>query len=345
MVPSGDFHFCEVSLGKVSRTFAVNIRVLRGEVYRAVLIAYLLCRMADTVEDDPSFPPSRKIAKLTEYASLFPPPEDFERRYESFLKGIPFREGEDELILLHNGGRVLREFVKLPRDLVELVSRHVREMAEGMACFQERSCNGEGSFLRDEEDLRRYCYYVAGTVGVMLTGIFSKYNGPLSPAVLRTLESRCVSFGLGLQLTNITKDFTRDRERGWCYIPRSFFPGPPEEPVNLSSPAARSAVPEAQGKLVRMALGCLDDALEYTLALPRRAFRFRLFCLWPLFMAVETLGLMNQDRSSPCTNPLKISRKDVRRVVRTTGMAVFSNSLLRAMYKRARVRAALVPPS
>jgi farnesyl-diphosphate farnesyltransferase len=339
MKPSGDLHFCEVSLGKVSRTFAVNIRVLRGEAYRAVLIAYLLCRMADTVEDDPSFPPSGKRSKLIEYASLFPPSVDYERRYETFLEGIPFREGEDDLMLLHNGGRVLREFVKLPADLVGLVSRHVREMAEGMARFQERAEKGGISFLRDEEDLRRYCYYVAGTVGIMLTGIFTKYSPPLSPSARRILEDRCVSFGLGLQLTNIAKDFAADRERGWCYVPRSFFPGPQAEPVDPSSPAGRSAFPGAHGKLVRMALTCLDDALEYTLALPRRVFRFRLFCLWPLFMAVETLGLLNRNRSPLSGKPVKITRDDVRRIVRNTGMAVFSNGILRAMYKRARLRA------
>jgi len=345
MERSGDLHFCEVSLGKVSRTFAINIRVLRGEAYRAVLIAYLLCRMADTVEDDPSFPPEGKRAKLAEYASLFPPSGEYESRYESFLEGIPFREGEDDLMLLHNGSRVLREFVKLPADLVRLVSRHVREMAEGMAGFQERAENGGISFLRDEEDLRKYCYYVAGTVGIMLTGIFTKYAPPLSAAARRTLEDRCVSFGLGLQLTNIAKDFAADRERGWCYVPRSFFPGPTALPVDPSSPAGRSAFPDAHGKLVRMALACLDDALEYTLALPRRVFRFRLFCLWPLFMAVETLGLMNRERSPLSGKPVKISRDDVRRIVRNTGAAVFSNRMLRAMYRKARLRAASHPLS
>lgn len=338
-IPSEDFVFCENYLGKVSRTFAVNIRALRGSAYRAVLIAYLLCRMADTIEDDPEIPPALKIEKLSRYASLFPPARNFEENYVSFLDGLPFREGDDEIILLHSGKRVLREFVKLPEDLVAIVSTRVREMADGMARFQERVANGGVSFLRDEEDLRKYCYFVAGTVGIMLTGIFTRNTSRISPAARRILEDKSVSFGLGLQITNIARDFFGDQKRGWCYIPRSFFPEPPALPMDLSSPANRASLMEAHRRLVYMAVGCLDDALEYTLTLPRSLFRFRLFCLWPLFMAIESLGRIGGKGDFFAGRPVKITREDVKRIVRNTSLAVFSNRILRFMYGNARKRA------
>jgi len=338
-IPSEDFLFCEKYLGKVSRTFAVNIRVLRGSPYGAVLIAYLLCRMADTIEDDPEIPPSLKIEKLLQYASLFPPARNFEDRYEYFLDGLPFRDGDDESFLLHSGRRVLREFVKLPADLVEIVSTPVREMAEGMARFQERVANGGDAFLRDEEDLRKYCYFVAGTVGIMLTGIFTRNASRISPAARQILEDKSVSFGLGLQITNIARDVFGDQKRGWCYIPRSFFPEPPPLPINLSAPGNRASVCKAHRRLVQMAVECLDDALEYTLALPRSLFRFRLFCLWPLFMAIESLGRIGGNGDFFSGKPVKITRGDVKRIVRSTSLAVFSNRILRSMYANARKRA------
>ena len=43
-------------LPAVSRTFALSIRVLPGALGQAVLAAYLLCRIADTVEDEPAMP-------------------------------------------------------------------------------------------------------------------------------------------------------------------------------------------------------------------------------------------------------------------------------------------------
>ncbi len=50
---SEDLRFCNHSLSKVSRTFALNIRVLEGNLFKSVLICYLLCRIMDTIEDCP----------------------------------------------------------------------------------------------------------------------------------------------------------------------------------------------------------------------------------------------------------------------------------------------------
>ena len=46
-----DWTYCQQTLPKVSRTFALNIKTLQGEQHRSVLIAYLFCRTVDTVED------------------------------------------------------------------------------------------------------------------------------------------------------------------------------------------------------------------------------------------------------------------------------------------------------
>ncbi|HCK68750.1 MAG TPA: squalene/phytoene synthase, partial [Nitrospina sp.] len=46
-----DWTYCVQTLPKVSRTFALNISILRGTLYRSILTAYLFCRIVDTVED------------------------------------------------------------------------------------------------------------------------------------------------------------------------------------------------------------------------------------------------------------------------------------------------------
>ena len=53
-IPGGaaaDLAYCRRALPGVSRTFAVNIGVLRGPMADAVTVAYLLCRSADALED------------------------------------------------------------------------------------------------------------------------------------------------------------------------------------------------------------------------------------------------------------------------------------------------------
>ena len=48
--------YCERALPRVSRTFALNIRILPQPLRAVVRQAYLLCRIADTVEDSPHLP-------------------------------------------------------------------------------------------------------------------------------------------------------------------------------------------------------------------------------------------------------------------------------------------------
>ena len=57
-----DLATCYALLPKVSRTFALNIRILPGELRRAVTTAYLLFRLADTIEDAPGVSPSEQTA-------------------------------------------------------------------------------------------------------------------------------------------------------------------------------------------------------------------------------------------------------------------------------------------
>lgn len=47
------FQYADKMLLLVSRTFALNINVLSGNLRKTVLLAYLYLRIADTIEDDP----------------------------------------------------------------------------------------------------------------------------------------------------------------------------------------------------------------------------------------------------------------------------------------------------
>lgn len=58
-----------------------------------------------------------------------------------------------------------------------------------------------------------YCYHVAGVVGEMLTELFCDYSPEINqhkPVLMKL----AVSFGQGLQMTNILKDIWEDRKRG-----------------------------------------------------------------------------------------------------------------------------------
>jgi len=327
-----DFTFCKEYLGKVSRTFAVNIRILKGDVHRGVLLAYLLCRIADTLEDDDYFPFRFKVQKLHEYSDLFPPTSEYTMHIEKFLQDITFKQETDSSVLLVNCIRVFNELVKLPSRIISVISKHVKEMAIGMASFQEKGSEKGIVFLENKTELERYCYFVAGTVGLMLTSIFSEGSSRISPRIQEKLQKRSVSFGLGLQVTNIAKDFFGDQQRGWCYIPRSFFTEEGINPLRDSFTDKAEAFLNVQKRIISLAANYLDEALRYTLDIPRTLIRYRLFCLWPLFMAVETLAKLYGEQSLFSGQVLKISRQDVKRIVLNTSLAVMSNNALTRMY-------------
>ena len=66
----GDWEYCQKALPKVSRTFALNISVLKGDLHRSILTAYLFCRNIDTIEDAAQLDPKIKIKLLHEFSRL-----------------------------------------------------------------------------------------------------------------------------------------------------------------------------------------------------------------------------------------------------------------------------------
>ena len=66
---------------------------------------------------------------------------------------------------------------------------------------------------RDEGDLMRYCFHVAGAVGVMMAVVMG-----VSPEDEDTLDRAC-DLGLAFQLANIARDIEEDDAAGRCYLP------------------------------------------------------------------------------------------------------------------------------
>ncbi|NIN34875.1 MAG: squalene/phytoene synthase family protein, partial [Gammaproteobacteria bacterium] len=55
----------------------------------------------------------------------------------------------------------------------QALARCVRIMADGMIYYQELDVSHG---LQTQKDMDRYCYYVAGVVGEMLTELFCDYS-------------------------------------------------------------------------------------------------------------------------------------------------------------------------
>jgi farnesyl-diphosphate farnesyltransferase len=330
---AADRAFCRAMLPLVSRTFAACIRLLPPGVHDAVLIAYLLCRIADTIEDTADLPVEDKERLLAAFAASLADPA----AQHGLERVFAARRTPDET-LSAEADAVLAVYRSLPAEQQAAIQPWVQEMAAGMASFarlHSRARPDRLEALVTMADLDRYCYYVAGTVGHLLTELFRLHHPRLTRRHHARLKELSTSFGLGLQLTNIIKDVADDRQRGWSFVPRQLCHLAGIQPEELMAPHCARQSRRVMDLLIAKAKNHLMDALDYCTTLPRSAYRIRLFCLTPLFFAVRTLACAERDaRLLDPTHKVKITRGEVYRIICTTYVLAPSNHLIRAYYRQ-----------
>ncbi len=283
-------------LERTSRTFALSIPPLPEPTRREVTIAYLLFRIADTFEDAAHWAPEARIRALNDFAALLRSASHEESVRLSgawAAAGASPHEGYRDLIA--EVPFVLDAFFALDAGAVASIRAHVVRSSEGMGEFVSRTGEG-GLVLSRLDDLRRYCYIVAGIVGEMLTELFLLGRPGLGPAA-PSLRQRAAAFGEALQLVNILKDEGDDAKEGRRYLPEG--------------------VPKAE--VFAMARGDLETAGEYIETLrgagaPRGILEFTAL---PVALAWATLGKV--EAKGPGA---KISRIEVARIARRVKRAL-----------------------
>ena len=321
-----DLEYCKEILPKVSRTFALNIERLEGDIYQAVLLGYLFFRIADTFEDNIYQDESQKIKALNDFSEVFKGNKDLNARLHLY-ESLKFRWQEDssDKDLIEHGNRVFKCYFELPEVYRKIMDPLLVKTSEGMAEFQGRKLeNNQDIFqLENIEDLEHYCYYVAGIVGVMLTDIFCQHE--TIGAVREELQKHQVDFGLALQVTNIIKDYKKDIKRGWCYIPASVtekYGIKLDEIDNLSLRQKKGILQELTPRIV----GYFDSTLEYIKVIPKSEKSIRLFCIIPFVLAYNTLFYIVKMKGD------KISREQVACILRDADSYAEDDSLLEKNY-------------
>jgi phytoene/squalene synthetase/2-polyprenyl-6-methoxyphenol hydroxylase-like FAD-dependent oxidoreductase len=309
-----DWAFCQKSLLEVSRTFARPIAMLPGDLRVAVSCGYLLCRIADTIEDHPSMPMAQRDALYDTFLGVLErgtAPEVFIQQYAA----VPDQGADHDLC--RELPKVWRTFRRLPAALQDATTPWVAEMTRGMQLYSHRLPGEDGiQALHTVEDLQRYCYFVAGTVGHMLTELFIAHANALDPRRAHTLREAAESFGMGLQLVNILKDVTDDRERAVSFIPRTRCASQGLAVRDLVSPDQRDRAHAAVAPLFDVARQMLDRAVDYTLAIPPEEQGIRLFCLLPVWMAARSLlHARGNDAMFEADRAVKISRQEVEALI------------------------------
>ncbi len=312
----------------VSRTFALTIPQLPAELYPVVANAYLLCRIVDTIEDEISLTRQQKqffcnffiqVVKTGQQAS------DFTEQLAPLLSAqtIP---AEHSLIRLTPRVIAITHGFNEPQILA--LANCVEVMAKGMPLFQNLDLHAG---VKTMAEMDNYCYYVAGCVGEMLAKLFCAYSPNIAKNQAKLLELS-VSFGQGLQMTNILKDIWDDAQRGVCWLPQDIFTETGFDLANLSPETNDVHFRQGLAHLISIAQQHLDDALQYTLLIPHPETGIRKFCLWALGMAVLTLRKIKKNLSFTESKQVKINRNSVKATMFLSKLAVRHDAVLTMLF-------------
>jgi farnesyl-diphosphate farnesyltransferase len=318
-------------LPDVSRTFALTIPQLPDELEVVVANAYLLCRLVDTIEDDPDLGPSAKAEFLAGFLAVLDGDSDaaeFGARLSARLSDAASPAEHD---LVANTPAVVRITASFSETQQRALRRCVEKMAEGMAEYQRnKTLDGLPTLM----DLDRYCYFVAGIVGEMLTDLFCEYCPELEPQ-RDELMALAVCFGQGLQMTNILKDVWEDRASNTCWLPRSVFTDLDGGLAGALERHDGGALAHGIEELVGIAHAHLQSALRYTQIIPKHEIGVRRFCLWAIGMALLTLRRIHNNPGYRDGRDVKISRRAVKATIVACNLAQSSNRVTKALFETA----------
>ncbi|MEW5871311.1 MAG: phytoene/squalene synthase family protein [Chloroflexota bacterium] len=255
-------------LAETSRTFFIPISRLPPGLLEAVGSGYLCLRAIDEIEDHPGLEPDLKESLLRSISrALQSAADDWSGdELESTLNAYAGRLPEVTLRLC--------DWVRLaPKSIMPRVWDATAAMADRMADWV--ACNWQ---VRTLTDLDRYTFGVAGTVGLMLSDMWSWFDGTPTDRML------AIGFGRGLQAVNILRNRADDLSRGVDFYPCDW------QEAEMQAYARRN-------------LAAADAYLDSLPPGPARE-----FCRIPLVLAHATLDALEQGKS-------KLSRSEVLELV------------------------------
>lgn len=339
IAPSNACAYQEAILPKVSRTFALTIPQLPPALRDVVANAYLLCRIADTIEDEPALSAEEKGVYENAFVDAVTGRIDAQRFAAELAPRLSEVTSESERDLLFRLPLVLEVTRTFNTTQYAAIVECLKVMTKGMHDFQ---CVVGLQGLATLHDMDRYCYCVAGVVGEMLTKLLIDFEPELAPQS-NHLMRLAISFGQGLQMTNILKDQWEDRSHGACWLPQDVFVRHGVQLRELRAGQQDDNYCNAMIELIGVAHAHLCLAVEYTLIVPHRHAGFRRFCLWSIGLAVLTLRNLQDRLNFSSGNEVKVSRSAVAQTISLTNLSDKYDPAVRWLFAAASRKLPLTP--
>jgi phytoene synthase len=172
--------YCQQKTAQSGSSFYYSFLFLAPERRRAITALYAFCREVDDTVDEATDASLARI-KLAWWRT----------EVSAMYKGTPTHP--------------VTQALKPHTTVYGLEEQHLQAIIDGMEMDLDQS-----RYL-DYPGLRKYCWHVAGVVGILSASIFG-YSNPQTLAYAEKL-------GLAFQLTNIIRDVGEDARKGRIYLP------------------------------------------------------------------------------------------------------------------------------
>lgn len=304
-------------LREVSRSFFLTLKFLPDQIRPQIGLAYLLARATDTIADTEVIPLDDRLNALHSLRDAL----CSHRSIPEFGNLAKNQTLAAEKILLQRIPSAIKLLRTLAADDQQRIGQVLEIITSGqeldLVRFRARTAD-QPVALETEADLEDYTWRVAGCVGEFWTEMCLAHLRPQPEMERSKLIEQGIRFGKGLQLVNILRDIPADLRRGRCYLPGSDLQTRRHSPADLLDLNNFHSIRPIYIKWVGRAEEHLQAGWEYTKALPRKWFRVKLACAWPILIGSATLQKLRIANVLDPQQRVKIGRAEVRNIILKT---------------------------
>ena len=189
------YEICRKETQQWAKTFYLGTLLLPQEKRKAIWAIYVWCRRTDEIMDSVE-------ASTKSQDELSDNLDEWEENTKNVFKGNIKSE--------------------LDSVLLDTIEKYPQSIQPYLDMIDGQRMDLNKFRYKDFDELKLYCYRVAGTVGLMtqnVMGIDSAYTSAPWSAMPDPSQA-AIALGIANQLTNILRDVGEDRQRGRIYLPQ-----------------------------------------------------------------------------------------------------------------------------
>ena len=304
-----------------SRSFYLSLKELPREIRKQVSLLYMLARTSDTIADSEGGEPEDLMQALESYNEFT---QGNSEETPELGELSEFQSNISERLLLKNVGKVVSNISQFSESDQESIRNCLGIIIGGQILDLKRFSSGVNGIpsIEENDELDDYAYRVAGSVGEFWTQMSLDHLFKIKEENEAEIFENGVRFGKALQMINILRDIPADLELGRCYIPRRSLDEHGMSPSDLLDSSKMESFRPLYNEYLDLTDQHLDSAVQYIEMLPHSQFRLRGSCMLPVIIGKKTVSLLRGRNVLDPEKKVKISRSEVKEVVKKVIMAV-----------------------